>query len=101
MKTIDIKLPHYKQAWILQDNFKEVGIKFVYNHRNRHIYISLLAAPTVYATETGVYMVFTRVYKQFTYTRDNFDVVVKEYKAMYKSYYSNNPSMLQYLESTD
>ncbi len=85
MKPINIKLPHYKQAWILQENFKEVGIKFVYNHRNKHIYISLLAAPAVHVTETGVHMVLTCVYKQITDVRNNFDIVVKKYKAMYKS----------------
>lgn len=101
MKPINIKLPHYKQAWILQNNFKEVGIKFVYNHRNRHIYISLLAAPATHVTETGVHMVLTIEYKKISNVRDNFNAVVKDYKAMYESYYSNNPSMLKYLESTD
>lgn len=30
----------YKQAWILRDNFKEIGIKCVYNNRNRNVYLT-------------------------------------------------------------
>lgn len=99
MEPINIKLPHYKQALILRQNFKEFGIKFVYNTSNKCVYISLLAAPPIHTTEEGICMTLTRIYKRFTYVRDNFEQVIEEYKAKYKAYYADNPKMLIYLES--
>ena len=99
MEPINIKLPHYKQAHILQENFKEFGIKCVYIDASRCVYITILAAPSVHKTDTGVYMTLTRKYTRFTEVRDNFDEVIKEYKAKYKEVYANNPEMLKYLET--
>lgn len=40
------KKPLYKIAYELSDKYKERGIRYVYNQRNRTVYLSVLAAPT-------------------------------------------------------
>lgn len=98
MKQIDKKLPIYKQAWILVENYKEIGIKCVYNNRNRNVYLSLLNAPVFVENVPGAQTTLTGVFKPFSYVRDNFQSLADKYKAMYKIVYANNPAMLKYLE---
>ena len=101
MKEINKKLPVYKQAWDLTDNFKEFGIKCVYNERNRKVYLSLLNAPILVEGISEAQTTLVGVFKSFGYVRDNFQDIADEYKCMYKTVYSDNPEMLKYLEQTD
>lgn len=101
MKEINKKLPIYKQAWDLTENFKEIGIKCVYNHRNRKVYLSLLNAPILVEGISGAQTTLVGVFKTFSYVRDNFQDLANEYKRMYKIFYSDNSEMLKYLEQTD
>ena len=98
MKQINKKLPIYKQAWILSDNFKEIGIKCVYNHRNRNVYISLLNAPLFVYGVSGAQMTFVGCFKPFSDIRDNFQAYADEYREMYRILYSDNPEMLKYID---
>lgn len=98
MKQIDKKLPIYKQAWILVENYKEIGIKCVYNNRNRNVYLSLLNAPVLVENVSGAQMTLVGVFKPFSHVRDNFQYFADKYKTMYKMVYANNPGMLKYLE---
>lgn len=101
MKEINKKLPIYKQAWDLTENFKEIGIKCVYNHRNRKVYLSLLNAPVFADGIAGAQMTLVGILKPFSHVRDNFQELADEYKRMYKIFYSDNPEMLKYLGQTD
>lgn len=101
MKEINKKLPVYKQAWDLADNFKEIGIKCFYNDRNRKVYLSLLNAPILVDGVPEAQMTLVGVFNSFSYVRDNFQDLADEYKRMYKTVYSDNPEMLKYLEQTD
>lgn len=98
MKQINKKLPIYKQAWTLTDNFKEIGIKCVYNNKNRTVYLSLLNAPLFVHNEPGARMTLIACFKPFSNVRDNFQAYADKYKNMYRIVYSNNPEMLKYLE---
>lgn len=69
MKQINKKLPIYKQAWVLTDNFKEIGIKYVYNHRNKNIYLSLLNAPLFAYGALEAQMTFVGYFKPFSDVR--------------------------------
>ena len=101
MKEINKKIPIFKQAWDLTENFKEIGIKCVYNHRNRKVYLSLLNAPILVAGVSGAQMTLVGVFNSFSYVRDNFQDLADEYKRMYKTVYSDNPEMLKHLGQTD
>lgn len=101
MKEINKKLPIFKQAWDLTENFKEIGIKCVYNHRNRKVYLSLLNAPILVAGVSDAQMTLVGVFNSFSHVRDNFQDLADEYKCMYKTVYSDNPQMLKYLGQTD
>lgn len=101
MKKIDTKLPIYQQAWILADNYKEIGIKCVYNNRNRNVYLSLLNAPIIAHGVPGAEMTLVGIFKPFSYVRDNFQDCADIYKRKYKVVYSDNPEMLKYLEQKD
>lgn len=98
MEKIDIKLPIYQQAWILANNYKEIGIRCVYNNRNRNVYLSLLNAPILANGVPGAEMTLVGIFKSFSYVRDNFQDCADTYKRMYKEVYSDNPEMLKYLE---
>lgn len=98
MKQINKKLPIYKQAWVLRENFKEIGIKCVYNERNRNVYLSLLNAPLFVYGVPGAQMTLIGCFKPFSVVRDNFEEFADEYKNRYRSFYSNNPEMLKHLE---
>lgn len=98
MKQIDKKLPIYKQAWILVENYKEIGIRCVYNDRNRNVYLSLLNAPVFVENVSGAQTTLVGVFKPFSRVRDNFQYFADKYKTMYKMVYANNPGMLKYLE---
>lgn len=101
MKEINKKLPIYKQAWVLSENYKEIGIRCVYNHRNRNVYLSLLNAPIFADGVAGAQMTLVGIFKPFSHVRDNFQDLADEYKRMYKVFYSDNPEMLKYLEQTE
>lgn len=101
MKEINEKMPIYKQAWDLTDNFKEIGIRCVYNERNRNVYLSLLNAPILVEGISEAQMTLVGVFKSFNYVRDNFQSLAEKYKYMYKNVYSDNPEMMKYLEQTD
>lgn len=101
MKEINKKLPVFKQAWDLTENFKEIGIKCVYNHRNRKVYLSLLNAPILVEGVSGTQTTLVGVFNSFSHVRDNFQELADEYKRVYKIFYSDNPEMLKYLEQTD
>lgn len=98
MKQIDKKLPIYKQAWILTENYKEIGIKCIYNHRNRKVYLSLLNAPTFVCGIPETQETLRYCARFFSEARDNFQELADRYKNMYKIVYSNNPEMLKHLE---
>lgn len=98
MKQINKKLPIYKQAWVLTDNLKEVGIKCVYNNRNRKVYLSLLNAPLFVYGTSEAQMTLVGCFKPFSDVRDNFLAYADEYRNMYRIVYSNNPEMLKHLE---
>mgnify|MGYP000027335653 FL=1 len=96
MKEINIKLPLYKQAYVLAENFKEIGIKCVYNHANKKVYLSLLNAPTFVVGEP-MQMTLRRCFNSLKDVRDNFQEYANGYKKMYKIVYSNNIEMLEFL----
>lgn len=98
MKQINKKLPIYKQAWMLRDNFKEIGIKCVYNNRNRNVYLSLLNAPLFVYGTSKAQMTLVGCFKPFSDVRDNFQAYADKYRKMYKILYSDNPEMLKHLE---
>lgn len=98
MKEINKKLPIYKQAWVLSENYKEIGIRCVYNHRNRNVYLSLLNAPVFVENVSGAQITLVGVFKPFSHVRDNFQYFADKYKTRYKMVYANNPGMLKYLE---
>lgn len=47
MEAIYKNKPIYRQAYILSERCKDLGIKLVYNQRNKMVYISLLNAPSM------------------------------------------------------
>lgn len=98
MKQINKKLPIYMQARVLIDNFKEIGIKCVYNNRNRKVYLSLLNAPLFVSGISEAQMTLMGCFKPFSDVRDNFQAYADEYKNMYKIVYSNNIEMLKHLD---
>lgn len=98
MEKINVKLPIYQQAWILANNYKEIGIRCVYNNRNKNVYLSLLNAPILAKGVPGAEMTLVGIFKSFSYVRDNFQDCADTYKRMYKEVYSDNPEMLKYLE---
>lgn len=89
MKEINTKLPLYKQAYILAENFKELGIKCVYNHANKKVYLSLLNAPTFVVGEP-MQVTLIRRFDSLKDVIDNFQEYANKYKTMYKIVYSNN-----------
>lgn len=99
MKPIDKKLPVYRQAHVLADNYKEIGIRCVYNTRNRKVYLSLLGAPFLAVDVAGAQVTLVGVFRPFSHVRDNFLQCAREYMQMYRAMYADNPKMLKYLES--
>lgn len=98
MKEINTKMPIYKQVPILSQNFKELGIKFVYNSRTKEVYLSLFNAPTFAEGVAEVQQTLMSVYPCFGYVRDNFEYLANRYKQGYKEFYSGNSLMLKYLD---
>lgn len=98
MEKINIKLPIYKQAYILAKNFKELGIKCTYNQRTKETFLSLLNAPNFSEGIAECELTLMGIFDTFIYVRDNFEYLANEYKERYKEYYKNNPSMLKYLQ---
>lgn len=97
MKEINTKLPIYKQAYILAENFKELGIKCTYNQRTKETFLSLLNAPNFSEGTTECEQTLIGIFDTFVYVRDNFEYLSDKYKQRYKEYYKNNPLMLKYL----
>ena len=98
MKQINKKLPIYKQAWVLSDNFKKIGIRCVYYDRNKTVCISLLNAPILACGISEAQMTLIGCFESFSEIRDHFQEYADKYKNMYRSFYSNNPEMLKYIE---
>lgn len=98
MKQINKKLPIYKQAWVLAENFKEIGIRCVYNERTKTVYISLLNAPIIARGVPEARMTLIGRFDSFSEIRDNYQEYADKYKSVYRRCYSNNPEMLKFIE---
>lgn len=98
MKQINKKLPIYKQAWVLVENFKEIGIRCVYYEKTKTVNISLLNAPIIARGVSDVQMTLIGCFESFSEIRDNYQEYADKYKSAYRDLYSNNPEMLKYIE---
>jgi hypothetical protein len=47
------KIPLWKEAINLREEYHKRGIEYVYNQRNKNVYLSILNAPIIDTTYTG------------------------------------------------
>lgn len=98
MEAIYKDKPIYLQAYILSEICKDLGIKLVYNQRNKMVYISLLNAPSMVEGIEEAEQTLTLCIRDFSYVRDHIEPIANEYKNRYRSYYKGNNEMLKYIE---
>ena len=98
MEAIYKNKPIYRQAYILSERCKDLGIKLVYNQRNKMVYISLLNAPSMVEGIEEAEQTVVLCLSNFSDVRDHIEHIANVYKDRYRSYYKGNNEMLKYIE---
>jgi hypothetical protein len=93
------KIPLWKEAIVLREEYYKRGIEYVYNQRNKNVYLSILNAPYIDPTYMGEGCKLTEhliVYGGVIASRniDEWEALVKK---NYKEHYKENSTMLAYL----
>jgi len=90
------KLPLYKQAEMLRQEYEKRGIKYVYNQRNRNVYLSILNAPYVAEEEEGCQLTGHLIVYGGVIASSDIEKWINEVKRSYIKCWEHNPAMLKY-----
>ncbi len=90
--------PRWKEAQELAARYREYGVQYCYNNRNRNVYLSLLNAPTCVPNVEGCQLTgYLIIYGGVVESR-NIDACIEKLISSYKKAFAGNEVMLEYLE---
>lgn len=93
------RMPLYKEAYQLAKEYEKHGIKYVYNQRNKLVYLSIAAAPLFVPNTSDCHLVgHLIVYGGVVASRD-IEKWVDAVKMDFVRCWKDNPELLKYADT--